>query len=75
LWRGSWDYRSDNNYTQDPALAAGFATTSPNESLDGLAFGGALAYSRGDFMLSLDYAYRHLGTLGGTNYFSATLNW
>ena len=73
--RGSYDYKSDNNYTQDPALAAGFATSVSGESMDGLALGGGLAYGRGDFMLSLDYAYRHLGILGGTNVFSATVNW
>jgi len=73
--RGSYDYKSDNNFKQDPTAEAGFTSTYPSEGLDGLALGGALAYARGDLFISLDYAYRHLGTLGGTNYFSATLNW
>jgi hypothetical protein len=73
--RGSYDYKSDNNFTQDPALAAGFATDVSGESMDGLAFGGGIGYGRGDFGLSLDYGYRHLGILGGTHVFSATLQW
>jgi len=73
--RGSYDYKSDNNFTQDPTLEAGFATQASNQGLDGLALGGGLAYARGDFSVSLDYAYRHLGILGGTNVFGATLHW
>jgi hypothetical protein len=72
--RGSYTYQPDNNLA--PAGGAGFSTDLwATEDLDGLALGGGLMYARGDFSLGLDYAYRHLGILGGTNVFSASLSW
>lgn len=73
--RGSYSYQSDNDLIPS-STAAGFATAfdSDNNS-DGLAAGGGIAYRRGTFNLSVDYAYRHLGLLGTTNFFSATINW
>ena len=61
----------------DPdATAAGFSTAlSSKDNMDGLAFGGGLAFDRGKFGLSLDYARRDLGVLGGTDFFSATISW
>lgn len=74
--RGSYNYQADNDLNPD-ATSAGFTTDlSGREDLDGLAVGGGLTYrGRGGFGISVDYAYRYLGVLGGTNYFSATLNW
>jgi hypothetical protein len=72
--RGSYTYQPDNNIA--PSGAAGFGTDLwATEDLDGLALGGGLMYGRGNFSLGLDYAYRHLGVLGGTNVFSASLSW
>jgi hypothetical protein len=74
--RGSYAYQPDNNLDANPGGTAGFATDlASQDGLDGLAFGGGLMYARGSFALGLDYAYRHLGVLGGTHVYSATLNW
>jgi len=74
--RGSYNYQADNTLDAD-ATAAGFDTDlSSKEGLDGLALGGGLAYhGRTGFGISVDYAYKHMGVLGGTNFFSATLHW
>jgi len=73
--RGSYTYQPDNNIAPSGA-AAGFGTDLyATEDLDGMALGGGLMYGRGDFSLGLDYAYRHLGVLGGTNVFSASISW
>jgi hypothetical protein len=45
------------------------------ENLQGLAFGGGLNYGSGNFNLGLDYAWKYMGVLGGTNFFSVTLGW
>lgn len=70
--RGSYSYTGANNI--DPQTS----TTALNdeEKLQGLAFGGGLMYG-GDngFALGLDYAYKYLGVLGPTNFFSFTLGW
>jgi hypothetical protein len=72
--RGSYSYQSDNSLTI--TNAAGFNTTLTSQrNQDGLAFGGGLDYDRGQFGIGIDYAYRSLGVLGGTNFFSATLHW
>jgi hypothetical protein len=72
--RGSYAYNPDNDLS--PTGAAGFDTSlSSDENLDGLAFGGGLMYDRGVFHLGVDYAYKNLGLLGNTNFFSASINW
>lgn len=71
--RGSYTYQPDNDFDY-----AGLVVTTgldSDENLDGLALGGGLSFNRGTFFLGLDYAYRHLGILGGTNVFSATIHW
>jgi hypothetical protein len=74
--RGSYAYQPDNNLDANPGGGAGFATgLSSEDGMDGLAVGGGLMYARGSFMLGLDYAFRHLGVLGGTHVYSATLHW
>jgi len=41
-----------------------------------LALGGGLNYSgEGGFSVGLDYAWKYLGVLGGTNFFSVSLGW
>ncbi|MFQ5549715.1 MAG: hypothetical protein ACE5FJ_00585, partial [Gemmatimonadales bacterium] len=69
--RGSYAFQPDN----DIAPTAFQTTLSSDEDLDGLAVGGGIGYDSGTFHLSVDYAYRHMGLLGTTNFFSATVNW
>jgi hypothetical protein len=74
--RGSYNYQADNNFSQAATPDAGFTTSfDGDEALDGLAFGGGLMYARGAWGVGLDYAYRHMGILGGTNMFSASITW
>ncbi len=83
--RGSYTYQADNNFDASCA-AAGFGCTgtgttfstnvSSKDWQDGLALGGGVGFrSRSGFGLMVDYAWRSLGLLGGTNFFSATLHW
>lgn len=72
--RGSWSYQSDNNLND--FTGAGFETgVSGKENMDGLAAGFGVGYRRGNFGLGVDYAYRSMGVLGGTNVFSVSLSW
>jgi hypothetical protein len=71
--RGSYSYTGANDLDplgQETAL-------NDEENLHGLAFGGGLMYGQGNggFSLGLDYAYKYLGILGPTNFFSFTLGW
>ena len=71
--RGSYSYTGANDL--DPV---GLETAlDDEEKLQGLAFGGGLMYGTGNggFALGLDYAYKYLGVLGPTNFFSFTLGW
>ncbi len=76
LARGGYTYQSDNGLTPDATVAGFSSDLNDDENLDGLSFGGGIMYHRnGGFGVSLDYAYRNLGILGGTNYFSASVSW
>jgi hypothetical protein len=69
--RLSYSYQPANNVTVT-------LPTSMNdeENLQGLAFGGGLFYQTpGKFRIGLDYAYRYMGILGGTNFFSLDFGW
>ena len=71
--RGSYNYTGANDLDplgQETAL-------NDEEKLHGLAFGGGLMYGMGNggFSLGLDYAYKYMGILGPTNFFSFTLGW
>jgi hypothetical protein len=71
--RGSYSYTGANDL--DPvSIDTGL---DDEEKLHGLAFGGGLMYGTGNggFNLGLDYAYKYLGILGPTNFFSFTLGW
>jgi hypothetical protein len=71
--RGSYSYTGANNV---PLTSASTTALSDEENLQGLAFGGGVDYSGGGgFRLGLDYAYKYLGVLGPTNFFSFSLNW
>jgi len=70
--RGSYTYAPANNITvTDPGLTA----LSDEENLQGLAFGGGVNYGTGNFSLGVDYAYKYLGILGGTNFFTLSVGW
>jgi hypothetical protein len=70
--RGSYSYTGANNI----APTATETALSDEENLQGLAFGGGLMYGgESGFNLSLDYAYKYMGILGPTNFFSFSLGW
>ncbi|HEX7337424.1 MAG TPA: PorV/PorQ family protein [Gemmatimonadales bacterium] len=70
--RGSYSYAAANNLDPvDPATTA----LSDEENLQGLALGGGLNYGTGNFSIGVDYAWRYLGVLGSTNFFSVSLGW
>ena len=71
--RGSYSYTGANNLDPQTSTTA----LSDEENLQGLAFGGGLMYggNGNGFGLSLDYAYKYLGILGPTNFFSFSLGW
>ena len=70
--RGSYSYSSANNL--DP-IDVSTTALRDEENLQGLAMGGGLNYASGDFGIGLDYAWKYLGVLGGTNFFSVSLGW
>jgi Uncharacterised protein family (UPF0164) len=71
--RGSYSYTGANDLAPETSPTA----LGDEENLQGLAFGGGLMYGQGNggFALGLDYAYRYMGVLGPTNFFSFTLGW
>lgn len=71
--RGSYSYTGANGLNPQSSTTA----LSDEENLQGLAFGGGLLYggNGNGFGLSLDYAYKYLGILGPTNFFSFSLGW
>ncbi|HEU4698970.1 MAG TPA: PorV/PorQ family protein [Gemmatimonadales bacterium] len=70
--RGSYSFAPANNITlSNPSQTA----LSDEENLQGLAFGGGLNYATGNFNLGVDYAYKYMGILGPTNFFSLSLGW
>jgi hypothetical protein len=71
--RGSYSYTGANDLSPVNTATA----LNDEESLQGLAFGGGLLYGTGNggFSLGLDYAWKYLGILGATNFFSFTLGW
>jgi hypothetical protein len=70
--RGSYSYQPANNIkVSDVSLTA----LSDEQKLQGLALGGGLNYSTGNFNLGVDYAYRYMGVLGATHFFTLGLGW
>lgn len=68
--RGSFNYAAANNIDVQAQ-----SSLSDEENLQGLAFGGGLNYLSGNFSLGVDYAFKYMGVLGGTNFVSFTLGW
>jgi hypothetical protein len=71
--RGSYTYAPANNFDLTNPLSD--TALNDEENLQGLGLGGGLSYSRNNFNLGVDYAYRHMGILGATNFFSFRLGW
>jgi hypothetical protein len=77
--RIGYTYAPDNNL--DPAGAndpgyAGFESSTSGEGMDGFSAGGGLRWmARSGFSVGFDYAYRHMGLLGGVNMMSIGLSW
>jgi hypothetical protein len=70
--RGSYTYSPANNID----LPEGSDTAlNDEENLQGLALGGGLMYGSGNFSLGVDYAYKYLGVLGPTNFFTLSVGW
>jgi hypothetical protein len=70
--RGSYSYTPSNNIDlTDPSQTA----LSDEENLQGLAFGGGLNYNSPGVQLGFDYAWKYLGVLGGTNFFTLSVGW
>ncbi|HXE57865.1 MAG TPA: PorV/PorQ family protein [Gemmatimonadales bacterium] len=70
--RGSYSYAPANDIgPSNSELTA----LEDEENLQGLAFGGGLSYTTGNFSLGVDYAWKYMGVLGGTNFLSLSLGW
>src|SRR4051812_46765404 len=69
--RGSYTYQPANNIEVDATQTA----LSDEENLQGLAFGGGLNYATEGLNLGFDYAYKYLGVLGATNFFTLSVGW
>jgi hypothetical protein len=71
--RGSYTYAPANTYDLTNPLSD--TALNDEENLQGLSLGGGLNYSRNNFNLGIDYAWRYMGILGSTNFFSFSLGW
>lgn len=70
--RGSYSYAAGNSLA---VTSASQTALTDEENLQGLAFGGGVNYGKEGFALGLDYAYKYMGVLGPTNFFSLSLGW
>src|SRR3989442_1441442 len=71
----SYTIQPDNNVNDVSFGGLSTAQSSGSFTKDGIAVGGGLAYGRGNFRLGVDYAWRDLGVLGGTNFLSFSVGW
>ena len=69
--RGSYTYQPANNIDIDETQTA----LGDEENLQGLALGGGLNYTSENLNLGFDYAYKYLGVLGPTNFFTLSVGW
>jgi hypothetical protein len=70
--RGSYSYQPANNIdVSEPS----FTALTDEENLHGLALGGGLNFASGNFNVGFDYAWKYLGVLGSTNFFSVNFGW
>jgi hypothetical protein len=72
------DVRSSYSYTAANDIDPTQIPTALNDeaNLQGLAVGGGLSYGNdAGFSVGLDYAYKYMGVLGGTNFFTLEVGW
>lgn len=69
--------QSSYSYTAANNIDATTVATALNDeaNLQGLAFGGSLNYLTEGFRVGFDYAWKYMGVLGGTNFFTLSLGW
>jgi hypothetical protein len=68
--RGSYSYASANS-----GQSVSGSQLNGEQSWQGTAFGGGLAYATEGFNIGFDYAWRYMGILGSTNYFTFSIGW
>ena len=68
--RASYSSTPANTYSGDS-----YGVSATNNGSQGVALGGGLNYQSANFSLGFDYAYRKLGLLGTTNFFTVSLGW
>jgi hypothetical protein len=71
--RGSYTATPANSYETD-FFGVGVEKESDEKS-QGVAFGGGLNYQTPTFSIGFDYAWKKLGLLGNTNFFTVSLGW
>jgi hypothetical protein len=72
--RGSFSASPANN-TDTDFFGVRIDDLENDEQLQGLAFGGGLTYDTPGLLVGFDYAWKKLGLLGNTNFFTVTLGW
>jgi hypothetical protein len=68
--RGSYSYASANS-GQDVTGSQ----LNEEQSYQGTALGGGLSYTTESFNLGFDYAWKYMGILGSTNFFTFSIGW
>jgi hypothetical protein len=68
--RASYSSTPANTYSGDS-----YGVSAVENGSQGVALGGGLNYQSANFSLGFDYAYRKLGLLGTTNFFTVSLGW
>lgn len=68
--RGSYSATPANKYESDF-----FGVGADNNESHGLAVGGGLMYQTATFSIGFDYAWKKMGLLGDTNFFTVSLGW
>lgn len=71
--RGSWSAVPANKYDTD-FYGVG-VTTESDEKMQGVAIGAGLNYQSPGFAVGFDYAWKKMGLLGDTNFFTVSLGW
>jgi uncharacterized protein UPF0164 len=73
--RGSYALNPDNEVSDIDFGRLTSDQSTGTFTRDGLAVGGGIGYEKRNLRFGVDYAWRSLGLLGGTNFFTVTLGW
>jgi hypothetical protein len=71
--RGSYTAQPANSYETD-FFGTGIEKED-DEKMQGLALGAGLQYQTATFQIGFDYAWKKMGLLGDTNFFTVSLGW